>query len=84
MNLTTTHNYNIKFYLFSILIAATIVIVLPVLPQLIILPFFVLLYFVYRENFMILIVILAFVTATGFILEEKRSLVNLLLISITG
>ena len=38
----------------------------------------------YRENFMILLVILAFVTATGFILEEKRSLVNLLLISITG
>jgi O-antigen ligase len=84
MNLTTIHNYNIKFYLFSILIAATIVIVLPVLPQLIILPFLVLLYFVYRENFMILLVILAFVTATGFILEEKRSLVNLLLISITG
>ena len=84
MNVTTAHNNNFNIYLFSVLIALTIVVALPLLPQIILIPFIILLYFIYHDDFIIVIVILAFVTATGFILEEKRSLVNLLLIALTG
>jgi O-antigen ligase len=84
MSLALKHNNNFNIYLFSILIAVTIIITLSYLPHIVLVPIFVLLYFIYRYNFIISFVILAFVTATSFILEEMRPYLNMLLTSITG
>jgi O-antigen ligase len=78
------HKHSFTLYLIAFVIAAVTAVMLPLLPILVFIPILILLFYIYQENFIISVIIIAFITATSYILDDIRPFLNVLLIFITG